>query len=186
VDVGYSTPPLRSGGTSLTGSMSSTIVFEAKASPRRQLVAAEASDLITNAVPKAFRADLLDLFAELVETRTCPRYPCQYAHFTTGWLRRPCGMGLAAHVPTLELARRIAVHRSDSSPNLAPRLAKLAGLWPVEAEGRRGALAPRGPQEPAEARERSCDVPDQDLAIRADGLASTRRHGVALGSEPAP
>ena len=146
-------------------------------------------ELITDAVPKEFKADLLDPSAELVEIRTWPRFPFEFAHFTDRELasalrsaaRSPCPW------PYAELVRRISVQRSHSSPNLSrawrgwpgcglskPRVAE--ALWPcLERKIRR-----------AEARERPSEVPILDLAIRANDLASMRRHGVALRKEPAP
>lgn len=153
---------------------------------QRERLRSRLIELITDAVPKEFKTDLLDPSAELVEIRTWPRYPFEFEHFSDRQLasalrsaaRSPCPW------PQAELVRRIAVQRSDPSPDLArawrgwqgcalskPRVAE--ALWPdLERKIRQ-----------AEAKERPTDVPILDLAIRANELASMRRQGLALRSE---
>jgi hypothetical protein len=156
---------------------------------QRERLQARLIELITDAVPEEFKADLLDPSAELVEIRTWPRYPFEFAHFTDRELASALRSAASSRCPwpNAELVRRIAVQRSNQSPDVArawrgwqgcglskPRVAE--ALWPVLAQKIRQ----------AEAKERPTDVPILDLAIRANQLASMRRHGLALRSEPAP
>lgn len=154
---------------------------------QRERLRARLIELITDAVPKEFKTDLLGPSTELVEIRTWPRFPFEFEHFTDRQLatalrsaaRSPCPW------PYAELVRRIAGRRSDPIPSLArawrgwqgcglskPRVAE--ALWPVlERKIRK-----------AEANERPTEVPILALAVRANELASMRRHGLALRSEP--
>lgn len=144
--------------------------------------------LITEAVPEDFRADLLDPSAELVEIRTWAGLPFEFVHFSDRELasalrsaaRLPCPW------PYAELVRRIGLQRRcDPTPDLEdawkgwrrsgltkPKVAE--ALWPaLERKIRR-----------AEAKGRIPDVPILALALRANELASMRRHGIGLRREP--
>lgn len=143
--------------------------------------------LITEEVPEDFRADLLHPSAELVEVRTWPGLPFEFAHFSDRELatalrsaaRLPCPW------PYAELVRRVGLQRRcDPTPDLEDawkgwrrsgltKVKVAEALWPtLERRIRR-----------AEAKGRISDVPILALAVRANELASMRRHGIGLRRE---
>jgi len=152
---------------------------------QRERLRARLVELITDAVPKRFKADLLDPSAELVEIRTWPRFPFEFEHFTDRQLASALRSAARSRCPWpyVELVRRVALQRSGHSPDLArawrgwqgcglskPRVAE--ALWPdLERKIRQ-----------AQAKKRPTDVPILDLAIRANELSSMRRNGLALRS----